>query len=101
MGHLACYGPVACTSWDSTKHVLSLGAQSANLMNAIRRGSVNWLIIGGGIATIQSFSLHDDGGGGVLHLRARVPNPAPPILDFRVGIAIPATPASIYILGGN
>ena len=102
MGHLACYGPLACTSWNSSKQVLSLGERSAPLMNAIRRGAVKWIIIGGGISTIDSYtSSGGDESENVIHLRARVPNPSPPILDFRVGIALPQTPASIYILGGN
>lgn len=104
MGHLACYGPIACTSWDLARKILTFSGgsspQSESFVNAIKRNAVRWVIIGGGIATIESMSPASDGNF-ALQLRAAFPNPPPPIMNVRTGVLVPATPASIYILGGN
>jgi hypothetical protein len=100
--HLACYGPIACEAWDPAEHVLSLGigAQGQSLANALRRRAVTWIILGGGISAVESTEISRDLIR--IHLRARMPNPPPPIADLLVGIRIPtAVPATLYILGGN
>ena len=98
--HLACYGPIACKAWDPEEQVLSIGAQGQSLAHALRRGAVTWIILGGGISTVESTEISRDLI--LIRLRARMPDPPPPIADLRVGIRIPtAVPASLYILGGN
>jgi hypothetical protein len=103
MGHLALYGPIACTSWDLAHRILTFsgGYPSESFVNAIKRSAVRWIVIGGGIATIKSISRPTSDDSFALHLSPDFPNPPPPIVNARAGVLIPATPASIYILGGN